>query len=294
MIPAWVLPGDRRTRDGILPPMTAIMTKPIPPSSAVARALDSSAPLSLPAAFSEQLSNLYQLVQRSHYVFGSPIGPFYFGARQFHLPRFVYFGPNASDASLRLAFLGGFDHRDLRSTLAMLRLIEGLALRPDLGQGLNLSFFPLIDVLGLAQVEPVRGLNGQSWLSPTAPEIALLERESRQRAFHGFVRLETAPAEDLVTIRLRSSSTVENVAPALELISSEDVSPLQVRWESELSTDLRNGPLEIADDLPMQPFELIVRLPASWSLDYYAEAAASILKRFVLRYRGFISYAQHL
>lgn len=270
------------------------MTKSLHPATAVARALDSSAPLSLPAAFSEQLSNLYQLVQRSDYVFGSPVGPFYFGDRQFYLPRFVYFGPHASDASLRLGFLSGFDHRDLRSTLAMLRLIEGLARQPDLGQGLNLSFFPLVDVLGLAQVEADRSLSSQSWLTPTAPEIVLLERESRQRAFHGFVRLETAPAEEVVTIRLRSSSTVENAAPALELISSEDVSPVHIRWESESSADPRRGPLEIADDLPMQPFELVVRLPASWPLDDYAEVAASILKRFVLRYRGFISYAQHL
>jgi hypothetical protein len=52
--------------------------------------------------------------------------------------------------------------------------------------------------------------------------------------------------------------------------------------------------LSMADDLPLRPFELTVRLPAAWPLDRYADAAASILKRFVLRYRGFISYAQYL
>lgn len=260
----------------------------------VARALDAPGPLSLPAAFSEQLSSLYQLVQRSNYLFGSPMGPFFFGARSFHLPRFVYFGPNTSDASLRLAFLAGFDHRDLRSTLAMLRLVEGLALKPDLGQGLNLSFFPLLDVLGLAQLAGVRRLEQENWAHTTAPEIVLLEKETRQRAFHGFVRLETAPGEDIVVVRLRAPAPLENIAPALELISSEDVSPLPVRWESESTAETRHGPLDIADDLPLPPFELVVRLPAAWPLDLYAEAAASILKRFVLRYRGFISYAQHL
>src|SRR5690606_18549571 len=136
----------------------AIMSKPLLHSPAVAREFASPAAISLPAAFSEQLSNLYQLVQRSQFLFASPLGPFHVNGRPFHLPRFVYFGPHASDAALRLAFLAGFDHRDLRPTLAVLRLVEGLALAPDLGQGLNLSFFPLLDVLGLAQVAEARRL----------------------------------------------------------------------------------------------------------------------------------------
>ena len=248
----------------------------------------------LAASFSEQLSNLYQIAQRSSYVFGSPIGPFYTAGRAFSLPRFVYFGPNASEAALRIAFYAGYDHRELRPTLALLRLIEGLALDPDLGQGLNLSFFPLLDVLGLAQQTPVRRLDTESWLYPTAPEIALLEKDARVRGYHGFVRLESAPGEEDVVVRLHGLPPSENHAPALELISSDDVSPFPVRWESGDAEGQHLSPLAISDDLPLPPFELTVRLPAAWSVDLFATAAASILKRFVLRYRGFISYAQHL
>jgi hypothetical protein len=263
-------------------------------SSTVARALEPPV-TSLPAAFSEQLSNLYQLVQRSRYVFGSPVGPFQADGRAFHLPRFVYFGPNVSDAALRVSFLAGFDHRDLRPTLALLRLIEGLALKPDLGEGLNLSIFPLVDVLGLAQAAgPGRSLATESWARPVSPEIALLERDARGPGYHGFVRLETGQGEDVVTVRLRAPEPSENFAPSLELISSDDVEPFAVRWESDLTPHNEYGPLAIADDLPLHPFELTVRIPAAWSLDLFAEAAASILKRFVVRYRGFISYAQHL
>lgn len=267
--------------------------KSLPPST-IARALEPPASVSLPAAFSEQLSNLYSLVQRSRHLFGSPIGPFHVDARAFHLPRFVYFGPNASDAALRLSFLAGFDHRDLRPTLALLRLVEGLALKPDLGEGLSLSFFPLVDVLGLAQHANDRALADHSWARPTAPEIELLERDARQRAYHGFVRLESAPGEEIVGVSLRAPEPSENFAPALEFISSVDVEPFAVRWETDATHHTAHGPLAIADDLPLHPFELTVRIPAAWPLDLYAEAAASILKRFVLRYRGFISYAQHL
>jgi hypothetical protein len=263
-------------------------------SFAVARTLESLAPTSIPAAFSEQLSSLYRLVQRSRYVFGSPVGPLVTDTRQLYLPRFVYFGPNASDAALRLSFLAGFDHRDLRSTLALLRFIEGLAIEPDLGQGLNLSFFPLVDVIGLSRGESGRSLATHNWSRPTAPEIALLEKDARVRLYHGFVRLESGTSEDVVVVRLHSPVPTENFTPSLELISSADVEPFAVRWETDESGGVNTGLLSLADDLILQPFELTVRIPAAWSLDLYAEAAASILKRFILRYRGFISYAQHL
>ena len=263
-------------------------------SSTIVRGPEPPASLSLPAIFGEQLSKLYQLVQRSRCVFASPVGPFYAQARDHYLPRFVYFGPDASDASLRLSFLGGFDHRDLRPTLALLRLIVGLAMKPDLGQALNLSFFPLVDILGLARIAGHRQLAAENWTTAAAPEIGLLEKDARLRAYHGFVRLETGSSEDVVNVRLRAPAPVENAAPALELISSEDVAPMPIRWESESTADVRDGPLSMADDLPLRPFELTVRLPAAWPLDRYADAAASILKRFVLRYRGFISYAQYL
>lgn len=269
--------------------------KSLPAASlAVARTRESSSSTSLPAAFGEQLSNLYGLVERSSYVFGSPVGPITFGGRTFNLPRFVYFGPSASDAALRLAFHAGFDHRDLRPTLALLRLVEGLALKPDLGQGLNLSFFPLLDVLGLAKVVPPRQLAAENWARATAPEIQLLEKDARLRSYNGFVRLETARGDDVVTVQLRAAAPAENAAPALELISSADIDPFPVRWESDSHGPIRQGPLGMADDLPVQPFEIIVRIPAAWPLELYTHAAASILKRFVLRYRGFISYAQHL
>ncbi|MEO6003330.1 MAG: hypothetical protein ABIZ04_03155 [Opitutus sp.] len=263
-------------------------------SASFARASDPPSIGSLPAAFAEQLSRLYAVAQRSPFVFGSPLGPFTARSRPFHLPRFVYFGPRASDAAFRISFLAGFDHRDLRSTLALLRLVEGLARKPDLGEGLNLTFFPLLDVLGLAGIATIRRLESENWIQSTAPEIGLLEKDARVRAYHGFVRLEAATGEDLVSIRLRSPVPNENPAPELELFSSEDVDPLAVRWEHAPAADAHAGPLGVADDLPVHPFELTVRIPAAWSVDQYAETTVSILKRFVLRYRGFMSYAQNL
>ncbi|HZP60826.1 MAG TPA: hypothetical protein VFB27_10930 [Opitutaceae bacterium] len=248
--------------------------------------------LSLPAAFGEQLSSLYGLVQRSDYVFGSPLGPFYHESRHYHIPRFVYFGPEASAESLRFAFLAGFNHRDLRDTLSLLHFVECLALRPDIGRRFNLSLFPLVDVLGLAGLAPDRDLARENWARTGAPEISLLEKDARVRGYHGFIRLEAGTGDDAVTVRLRTAPRWENPTPDVEMILSEDIAPFAVRWEN--ATTNTDGPLAVADDLPFQPFELTLRLPGAWTPQLHREATASILKRFLLRYCSFMAYGQHL
>ena len=56
---------------------------------------------SAPAAHADSLrthlSAVYALSQNSRHVFASPLGPVVVGRRQTYLPRFVFFGPLASD-----------------------------------------------------------------------------------------------------------------------------------------------------------------------------------------------------
>jgi len=258
----------------------------------VTRALAPAGPLSPSIEFNERLTALYALSHRSQYIFASPLGPFYRQARHYHLPRFVYFGPNTSDESLRLAFYAGFDAGDLRGTLALLHFVERLALDPRLALGLNLSFFPLANVTGLLHPGS-EDLSDASWAHPPAPEIDLLAKDARGRGYYGFVRVEAAPADDdTVTVRLRGQAG-ETVG--VEIVSSEDVEPWAVRWLPEPPENaVADGPLSLADDLPFQPFELTLRLPSAWTAEMHREATASILSRFLLRYRGFHAYGRHI
>ena len=262
------------------------------PVAALDYAPAATAPLSPSIEFNERLTALYALSQRSQYVFASPLGPFYRQARHYHVPRFVYFGPHTSDESLRLAFHAGFDSSDLRGTLALLHFVERLALTPDLGQGLNLSFFPLADITGLLRND-TQALGSKSWIASGVPELDLLAADVRGRAYHGFVRVETTDADDdVITIRLRGHSAD---ALGLELLSSHEISPWEVRWESgPVDATPADGPLSLSDDLPFQPFELTLGLPSSWSVELHREAVTTILKNFIIRYRGFHAYAQHL
>lgn len=237
----------------------------------------------------ERLSSLYALSQRSNHVFGSPVGPFYYRNLHLHLPRFVYFGPDTHDESLRLAFLAGFDHADLRGSFALAQFIEHLVLTPDLGHGLNLSIFPLVDVVGLHHGVNNRQLETENWAHSSQPEISLLGKDARTRGYHGFVRIETARGIDDITVRLRGPTEASGV----ELISSEDFEPLPVRWEADaLDLTPSAGPLSLLDDLPFPPFELTLRIPASWQADLFQVSVSSILKRFILRYRGLQAYSQ--
>jgi hypothetical protein len=269
--------------------MTAIMSSSSSRPATVAHSAASAPSLTLSAALGDQLSTLYRLAQKSDYVFGTPLGPFAHAGRHHYVPRFVYFGPHTSEVSPRLAFLAGLDSRDLRPTLALLHLVEELALKPDIGQSLHLAFYPLVDVLGSQTGS--RELSAQGWAAPGAPELELLARESRLRTYHAFIRVESVVGDDVVTLRLRSSGAAGLGAT---LVSSEDTDPLPVRWEIEPDPEPAVGPLSLGDDLPFRPLDLTLRVPASWSPEFYREAVASILKRFIVRYRGFLAYGQNL
>jgi hypothetical protein len=264
------------------------MSTPFPGSTA--------ATASAPAdALRSDLSALYALSQNSPYVFASPLGPFRVEGRQAHLPRFVFFGPHACDDSWRMAFLAGFDHRDLRASRALLALATRLASDSETGHGLNLSFFPLIDVAGLVSGVAGRSLAYSHWGRGAAPEISLLENDARQRSYHGFVRIETGTMDDdLISLRLRGSST-DLLSPDLELITSDETRSFPVRFEADCrDVPALEGPLSIADDLPLAPFELTLRIPDSWPEETYQHAAVTLMERFLGRYRAFQAYGQHL
>lgn len=260
----------------------------------VARIFPTSAEIPI-ESFGARLSVLYTSSQKSNYVFASPLGPVYQGGRHFHVPRFVYFGPHTHDESLRLAFLAGFDCTDLRAAVALTDLIEQLISSPDLGQGLNLSFFPLLDVLGLARDVRGRRLDQENWARPNSPEIDMLEKDARVRGYHGFIRLETTSDDQAISVRLRNGGG--NTAPAtgIELVSSDDFDPWPVRWEADLLDETaKEGPLTVIDDLPIRPFELTLRLPKDWTAELYQSAIAAILRRLILRHRALQAYSQHL
>lgn len=255
------------------------------------------APLSsrAPESLFEKLSALYALTQRSPHVFASPLGPFRHEGQTTHLPRFVFFGPHASEESWRVAFLAGFDRRDLRSSHALVGLVDHLAAEVEDGFGLNLTFFPVVDAAGFFLDAAPRTLTTDHWSQSDAPEIDLLEKDARTNGYHGFVRVQSAePGDEIISLRVRAPLGLRP-SPDVEIISTADTDPYVVRFEMGSPNIAPGcGPLSVADDLPVSPFELTLRIPATWSDARYEHAVRTILSRFILRYRAFQAYGQHL
>jgi hypothetical protein len=246
------------------------------------------------ACLQAHLSTLYALSQYSRHVFASPLGPFPFDGRHAYVPRFAFFGPHASEDSWSLAFLAGFDHRDLRASQALLALAGLLAGDAEAGHGLNLTFFPLVDAAGLFLGAPDRNLASAHWGRSDIPEIQLLEKDARQRGYHGFVRVETAqPGAEEIEVLVRRPG-IEGSPPDLDLITSDEAQGVPVRFEFESRAFPDRGPLSAAEDLPFNPFELTVRVPAAWPGETYRKSVATLLDRFLRRYRANQAYGQHL
>jgi len=263
-------------------------------TSSIAQSASGGAPLAAPKdALKAHVSAVIELVQDSPFMFASPLGPFWLGERSTLLPRFVFFGPHASQESWRLAILAGVSGGDYRSSHALLALAERLYREAETGHGLHLALFPVVDASALYLDEPDRRLGSAHWGRSQAPEIALLEKDCRLKGYDGFIRVETAPeAENLATLRIRGSA-VEALSPDLELISTEETGPVPIRFELA-DGPAESGPLSVADDLPLAPFELTLSLPASWPDVIYQNAVGLLLQRFLWRYRAFQAYAQHL
>jgi len=240
------------------------------------------------------LASVCAAAQTSRHLFASPLGPFPWGGRQLYLPRFVFFGPHASDESWRLAFLAGFDLSDLRSSHALLSLVEQLARTADRGHGLDVTFFPVVDAAGFELGTVRRELAHENWQHSPEPEIQLLEQDARLRQYHGFVRIETIVGEDVATVRICGTGA-ELLASDLALITTQDFAPYGVRFEGSLAGGQReSGPLSLADDLPFTPFELTLQIPTEWPDEAYRDVVVALLLRFLWRYRAFQAYGQNL
>ena len=245
--------------------------------------------------FYAHLSAVYAVAASNQHVFASPLGPLPFHEQYAWLPRFVFFGPGATNECWRLGLFAGFDHRDLRASHALLGFVQHLASRADDGHGLNLSLFPLVDLGGHLFAES-RQLATAHWGRSEAPEIRMLERHVRDTAYHGFIRVETATGtDDHVRLSLASAGLVDD-GWDVELVVSADFHPYSVDFERGDSggRPATSGPLTVAEDLPVQPFEVTLRVPSSWTNELYQSAVNTILGSFLLRYRAFQAFGQHL
>lgn len=241
----------------------------------------------------QRLALLDDLAQESDHVFSAPLGPFSDEAALHYLPHFVHIGPDSTRETFRLAVLAGFGPHDLPATRALLSYIEGLTRQSDIGHGLNLSLFPLVNVLGLIGGAEERDLTAANWVDSAEPEIKLLRQDGRLRGYQGFVRVVTT-ADDAPSAWFRSIPSLLAQSAGVEVFSPADFHPWPVRFETAFTGKISSGPLSMAGDLPFSPFEIELALPADWTQARTDKELSVVLKRLFLSYRAFQGYGQHL
>lgn len=240
-----------------------------------------------------RLSRLYELAQNSDHLFGSPLGPVVRESHELYLPRFVYFGPQTSAVSPRLAVFAGLGRHDLSAARAVTAFLEDLARRSDIGHALNLSFFPVVNISALLGGAEESDFSEENWSRSNEPEIALLADDVRLREYQGFVRVVTT-ADDEPSARLVTVLSPFTARSAIEVFDSRDFGSWPVAFEALPSSAIAHGPLSLTDDLPFAPFEVELALPAEWPQARVDAELSSLLKRLITRYRSFLAYGQNL
>jgi hypothetical protein len=234
--------------------------------------------------------SFHELAQQADNLFASPTDAFSVGDRVYHLPRFVFFGPNQGSGPIRLALYAGWNGDDVRGTLALLGLIERLTQNPGLAAGYQLVFYPLVNPTGFQDHTPAtRGrvrLETENWATSEAPEIGVLAKEFRLHRIHGWVSLHSTPAHDRIQARIRGLPVNADFFPV-------ERGRFRIDWQTD-SAPSSEGPFALNGDLPFGSFQLRLDVPAAWPDGLHIQAVAQTVGAFLERYRAAFSYGLHL
>ena len=240
------------------------------------------------------LSRLTVLATHSPSVFASPLGPLYHGRELFVLPRHLFFGENTAEEAWRIAIYAGFEGTDMRAGLASLRTLERLILEPKLGESFNLVFHSFVNPSGLADATAAtragHDLLDQSWAGSPAAELQLLERDARAMQYHGAIVLRSDPQVDELRGWLRGFSPGDPFLHGEPVRGTSRAGYLPfkfpIQWEAHPDgPEAKTGPLSLADDLRVRPFELTLLVPTSPSLEWAVQAVSSTLRVFLNNFR---------
>ncbi|MDB6115002.1 MAG: hypothetical protein JWQ62_1947 [Lacunisphaera sp.] len=131
-------------------------------------------------------------------VVGTVAGAFEVDAKRYTIPRFVFHGPSAGAAPVRVGLFALLHGNELAGALGLGRLLDLLVAEPVLAAGYELSVYPLCNPTGYeddtAHNRAGRDLNREFWRGSAQPEVRILEAELRQQCFDGIVALHTPGA----------------------------------------------------------------------------------------------------
>ena len=274
------------------------MSRPIPDENAIGRPHTNRSALGLrikneAAKVYASTGALYEVASASDSVFGSPLGPIEGPNERIFLPQFVYFGPHSSVDPVRIAVFGGLSGEDYKGSWAMNDRVKSLLVRPDIGQGVSVSVFPVVNLNAIRGCTESAKLQDIDWFGSRVPEIRLITQNAKIRSYQGFIRIESS-RDSVSGVVVRTAVKRRAHRSSAEVFASSDFEPWDTRFETLGPESELSGPLSLSRVLGSALFEVVLSVPESWTQSTWNSNLLPLLGRLVASYRKFFSYGGEL
>jgi hypothetical protein len=239
------------------------------------------------------IGTLYEEASVSDSVFGSPLGPIEGSSGRTFLPQFVYFAPASTVDPVRIGVFSGLSSEDLKGSWALIEWVKALLVRPDIGHGVSVSVFPVVNLTGIQSGAEGAGLQGSDWRGSRIPEVRLISENARIRSYQGFIRIESS-RDSIPKVVVRTAVSRRTHSSQAEIYDSSDFEPWETRFESLGPKSKLVGPLSLSRELNTGLFEVVISLPGAWRQSSWNASLLPLLGRLVASYRKFFSYGGEL
>jgi hypothetical protein len=231
------------------------------------------------------------------------LGPFVHAGKAHSLPSFALAGPNSRDP-IRVGIFAGIHGDEPAGTLALIEFLRGLVADPAGAENYLIHAYPICNPTGFENGTRVSAaqcdLNREFWKRSGQPEVQLIERELRERHFHGLIQLHADDTSDGIYGFVRGHTLSENLLkPALAAAGT--ILPRNINAQIDgfaakdgIISDAYEGILAAPPQIDPIPFELILETPHHAPMDKQVEALVVAMRTVLVEYRRLISFAADL
>jgi hypothetical protein len=247
----------------------------------------------------ETLAPLYSLPDLKY----DSLGQFVHAGKAYSFPCFTFAGPNSRDP-IRVGIFAGIHGDEPAGPLALVEFLRALVAEPAVAENYLIHAYPICNPTGFEKCTRVSAahcdLNREFWKTSGQPEVQLIERELRERHFHGLIQLHADDTSDGIYGFVRGHTLSENLLkPALAAAAS--ILPRNINAQIDgfaakegIIYDAYEGILAAQPQIEPVPFELILETPHHAPLTKQVEALVVAMRTVLEEYRRLISFAADL
>lgn len=239
----------------------------------------------------------------SEYLFYSPVGDFRHREDRYRLARYVFLGPEADDAPIRLGIFAGIHGDENMVCAALVEFLRALHREPERARGYQIFAYPICNPTGFedATHESRSGhdLNHEFWQGSRQPEVYYLERELGVIGFHGVISLHAGENDGVfahVRARTLAEALVQSALEAAARFLPVASSPAEALCAAAEATGRKchEGALVSAAEMKPAPFEIVLEMPRHAPGDLQIAATIAALDQIVAAYRPFLAARQNI